>query len=244
MLMAQESAQLRGSHHCIGTGRTIADLIFKIVHDKAVANGGAISAEQINSVKAEFIVSLPSGMEFFERINRQCMAASGSAAPDLFCLENILATLLSASGNGSARYVFRTQIQKCGPGWLDCFFQGLSQIARKNLSDKSWQDLIGAYVHTAEIDKADLQVSDLIARNDVKAILSDSMVPFYEMFASHKIAISIVAKLNSVIARKYNLTGFSIVKVTDVQMEQFLTMLQKEMSIKLPQPIAGKQAGS
>ncbi len=231
--MAQESAQLRGSHHCIGTGRTIADLIFQLVHDKAVANGGAISAEQIMSVKAEFIVSLPSGMEFFEKINRQCMAASGSAAPDQFSLDNILATLLSASCNGSARYVFRAQIQKCGLNWLDCFFQGLSQIARKNLSDESWKGLIAAYVHTAEIDKADMQVSDLIARNDVKAILSDAMVPLYETVASHKTAKSIVAEINSAIARKYNLTGFSIVKITDVQMEQFLTMLQKEMSIKL-----------
>ena len=107
-----QSAQLRGSHHCIGTGRAIADLIFKIVHDKAVANGGAISAEEILGVKAEFIVSLPSGIGFFEKVNQECMVASGSAAPDPFSRVNILSTLLSAGGNGSAAYAFRSQIQR------------------------------------------------------------------------------------------------------------------------------------
>jgi hypothetical protein len=49
-----ELAQLRGSHHCIGTGRAVADLIFKIVHGQAVSNGGTISAEEILSLKAQF----------------------------------------------------------------------------------------------------------------------------------------------------------------------------------------------
>ncbi len=232
MVMAQQSAKLRGSHHCIGTGRTIADLIFKIVHDKAVANGGAISPEQILSVKAEFIVSLPSGVKFFEKINQECMAASGSAAPDPFCLDNILTTLFSACVNASARYAFMTQIKQCGLNWLDCFFQGLSQIAQKNLSDEFWEGLIAAYVHAAEIKKADMQVSDLIARNDVKAILSESLAPLYKMFESDKIAKSIGAEINGVIARKYVATGFSTVKITEVQMRQFLTMLQKEIPIR------------
>ncbi len=97
---------------------------------------------------------------------------------------------------------------------------------------KSWEALIAAYVHAAEIEKADMQVSDLIARNDVKAILSDSVAPLYKMFESDKVAKSIGAEINSVIARKYNATGFSTVKITDVQMRQFLTMLQKEMPIR------------
>lgn len=135
-----QSAQLRGSHHCIGTGRAIADLIFKMVHDKAVANGGALSAEEILGVKAEFIVSLPSGIGFFEKVNQECTFASGSAAPDPFSRVNILSTLLSAGGKGSAAYAFRSQIEKCSPNWLDYFFQGLSQVVRRNISNELWED--------------------------------------------------------------------------------------------------------
>ena len=76
-----------------------------------------------------------------------------------------------------------------------------------------------------------MQVSDLIARYDVKAIL-ESLAPLYAMFESDKIAKSISAEINIVIGRKYNAMGFSSVKITDVQMRQFLTVLQKEMPIE------------
>ena len=231
-----ELEQLRGSHHCIGTGRAVADLIFKIVHSRAMENGGMISAKDILSVKAQFIVNLPSGMDFFERINRECMHASGSAAPDPFSRDNLLSTLLLACGKGSAEYAFKYQKEKCGPDWLSNFFQGLAEVARRNISRESWQDLIAAYVHTAEASKAKMQVLDVIARNDVKKILSDSMAPLYKMFESDQIARSTSFAINDFIALKYNVRGPSVVKITDDQMGQFLTMLSKEMPLRLHPP--------
>ena len=122
-----ELAQLRGSHHCIGTGRAVADLIFKIVHGQAVSNGGTISAEDILSLKAQFILNLPSGMDFFEQINRQCMHASGSPADDPLSRQNLLPTLLTVCARSSAEHAFRLQIVKCKAIWLKPFFQGLSE---------------------------------------------------------------------------------------------------------------------
>jgi hypothetical protein len=241
ILMMPESAQIRGSHHCIGTARMVADLIFEFVHSQAIANGGMISAEDILSAKAQFVLSLPVGIDVFEKINRECMHASGSAAPDPFSRDNILSTLLSACGKGSAEYAFNFQIDRCGPSWLSCFFQGLSQVARKNISEESWGDLITAYVHAAEIYKANMHVFDVIARNDVKATLSDCIAPLYKMFESDEIAKSTSAEINNVIARKYNVTGPSIVKITDDQMKRFLTMLLKEMSLRLHPPVTGNQ---
>jgi hypothetical protein len=233
-----QPAQLRGSHHCIGTGRTIADLIFKIVYDRAIENGGALSAEEVLSVKAEFIVSLPSGVDFFERVNQECMYASGSAAPDPFSRDNILSTLLLACGKGSARYAFRFQIERYGPDWLGYFFQALSQVVRRNISNELWEDLIAAYVHAAEINKANMQVLDVIARNDVRVILSDSVAPLYRMLELDEIARSTGAEINDVIACKVAEPG--IVKITDDQMKTFLTMLAKEMS---PSAAANQAAG-
>jgi hypothetical protein len=168
------------------------------------------------------------------------MHASGSAAPDPFSRDNILSTLLSACGKGSAEYAFKFQIDRCGPTWLSCFFQGLSQVARKNISEESWGDLITAYVHAAEINKANMHVFDVIARNDVKATLSDCIAPLNKMFESDEIAKSTSAEINDVI-RNYNVTGPSIVEITDDQMKRFLTMLLKEMSFRLHPPVTGNQ---
>ena len=177
-------------------------------------------------------------MDFFEKINRECMYASGSAAPDPFSRENILSTLLSACGKGSAEYAFKLQIEKCGPTWLNSFFQGLSQVARENLNEESWQDLVAAYVHTAEISKANMQVFDVLTRNDVKRILSDGLVPLYRMFESDEIAKSIAAEINHVIALEYDAAGPSVVKIAEDQLKRFLTILSKEMSLKPPPIVA------
>src|SRR5665647_645030 len=237
--MMPESAQIRGSHHCIGTARIVADLIFEFVHSQAIANGGMISAEEILSAKAQFILSLPVGIDFFERINRECMHASGSVAPDPFSRDNILSTLLSACGKGSAEYAFKLQIERCSPSWVSYFFQGLSQVARKNISEESWEYLITAYVHAAEINKADMHVFDVIARNDVKATLSECIAPLYKMLESDEVAKSTSAEINDVIARNYNVTGPSIVEIADDQMRRFFTMLLKEMSFRLHPPVTG-----
>ena len=231
-----EPAQLRGSHHCIGTARVVGDLIFKIVHDQAVSKGGTISAEEILSLKAQFFLNLPSGIDFFEKINRQCMHASGSAADDPLSRQNILPTLLAVCTKSSAEHAFRLQTEKCKAIWLKSFFQGLSEVVRRNLNEESWRNLTAAYVHTAEMKKANMQVLDVLARHDVKAILADGLAPLYEVFESDKIAKSISAHINYVIAREYNVTGPSIVKITDEELMTFLTMAQKEMPIRLPEP--------
>src|SRR5665647_783069 len=234
-----ELEQLRGSHHCIGTGRAIADLIFKLVHGQAVSNGGTIPAEAILSLKAQFFLNLPSGIDFFEKINRQCMHASRGAADDPLSRQNILPTLLTVCTKSSAEHAFRLQIEKSKAIWLKSFFQGLSEVVRRNLNEESWQNLIAAYVHTAELKKANMQVLDVLARHDVKAILADGLAPLYKVFESDKIAKSISAQINNVIAREYNVTGPSIVKITDEELITFLTMAQKEMPIRSPEPSLG-----
>jgi hypothetical protein len=85
-----ELAGIRGSHHCIGTGRAVADVIFGLVHSQATKNGGVLSAEEILSLKAQFVLSLPAGIAFFEKVNQQCMRIVG------FC-SNISSTNCRAS---------------------------------------------------------------------------------------------------------------------------------------------------
>ena len=227
-----ELAGIRGSHHCIGTGRAVADVIFGLVHRQATKNGGVLSAEEILSLKAQFVLSLPSGIAFFEKVNQQCMKASGGTSPDPLSRDHILQTLLSVCAKGAAEHAFRFQIEKCKEIWLNCFFRGLSQIVRKNISDESWLVLIAAYVQTAALNKANMQVIDMLARHDVRAIIADGLTPLYKMLESENTTRSASAEINNVIAREYSVTGPSIVKITDEELMSFLTMLQQEMTIK------------
>jgi len=87
-----------------------------------------------------------------------------------------------------------------------------------------------------------MQVLDLLARNDVKEIISDGLAPLYTMLEFDEIAKSTSAQINDVIAREYKIAGPSIVKITDEDLMTFLTMLQKEMPIRLHLPLTSETA--
>jgi hypothetical protein len=231
--MKPKPDQIRGSHHCIGTSRITADAIFGIIHSRAVANGGTISIEAINDAKAQFIESLPSGIDLFEKINRECMAASKSTAPDPFSSDMILSTLLAACGDGSAKHAFKIQLEHCGNKWLDYFFQGFAQNVQKNLGGKTWGRLRAAFVHSAEKRKGNTQISDLLNRNEVKEVLLECISPFSKSLELDEFIKSTGATINNYIANTYTIAGPFIAKITDDQMKRFITMLLNELPIKL-----------
>jgi hypothetical protein len=224
-------AQIRGSHHCIGASRMTTDAIFGIIHSRAVANGGMISAQAILDAKAQFIESLPSGIDLFEKINRECMNASESSAPDPFSRDLILSTLLAACGKGSAEHAFRLQIDRCGLTWLNYFFYAFAQCAQRNLSLASRGRLISDFVGAAEKFKENLQVSDLIHRSNVQAILLECIAPFSKTLELDEIVKSIGAEINNYMANRYNIAGPFIAKITDDQLRCFLNMLLHEMPL-------------
>lgn len=226
-------AQIRGCHHCIGTSRILIDAIFSVIHSRAIANGGVISAKAVMDAKAQLIETLPSSVDLFETINRECMAASKSTAPDPFSHDMILSTLLAASAEGSAKHVFKLQIEHCGANWLNYFFQAFAKCAQKNLSQASWKHLIATFVQVAETKKANMQVSDLLHQNQVKETLLECIAPFYKTLGLDEIVKSTAAEIDSYLSRQYNITGPFIAKITDHQMKHFLEMLREEMPLKV-----------
>jgi hypothetical protein len=57
------------------------------------------------------------------------------------------------------------------------------------------------------------------------------------MFEADEIAGSTDAKINDAIARTYSAAGPGFVKTADDKIKAFLTMLSKEMSLKLHLPV-------
>ena len=227
-ILLSNSTQLPGCHHCIGAAHTSTDVIFRIIKSRAISNGGMISVEEIANAHAQFNESISSSVDSLETIHQECMEASGSYAPDRFSRDRILSTLLSACGQRSSRHVFKVQIEKCGPEWLDYFFYALSKVARDNLSKETKVKLLVAYVDAAIKFKSNLSVPALLNQTRIREIVLECIVPFSKRIELDEVSKSTSDRINKYIATKYNFTGPYITKITADQMKQYFATLQKE----------------
>jgi len=223
-----KSAQLPGCHHCIGAADAATDQIVRILRNRAIANGGMISVEEITKAHAQFNESLSSSIDSVETIYQECMEASESHAPDPFSRGMILSTLLSACGERSARQVFKAQIEKCGVEWLGCFFYAMGKLCRDNISDASKVNLIIAYVDAALKFKSNLSASDLVNDTRIKEILIECIGPFFETARLDEVSKATSDRVNKFITTKYNFTGPYIATITTDQMKHYFVMLQRE----------------
>ena len=227
------SAQLRGCHHCIGAAHTVTELIFRVIESRAIANGGSISVEDITNARVDFIGSLSSSVDSFEKIHQECMDASGSYAPDPFSRDMLLSTLLLACGGKSANQVFKLQIGKCGPEWLGYFFYAFAKVARDHRSHESKVHLIIAYADAAGKFKSNLTVPNLLNNDGIKKILLEYVASISKATEIDEESKSTSGRVNEFIATKYNFTGPYITKITADQMKQYFVMLQKETELAL-----------
>jgi hypothetical protein len=139
----------------------------------------------------------------------------------------ILSTLLLACGEKSARQVFKAQIEKCGVGWLGCFFYAIGKICRDNLSRASKINLIVAYADAAVKFKSNLSASDLLNDTRIKETLLECIEPFSETAGLDEKSKSTSDRVNKFIATKYNFTEPYIATITTEQMKQYFIMLQR-----------------
>ena len=86
-----------------------------------------------------------------------------------------------------------------------------------------------------EISKTNVQVLDVIARNDVKAILSDCNGSALQNVSNRRDRW--IEEINDVIARRYSVAGSGVVRITDDQITALLTMPSREVSLKLHLPV-------
>ena len=53
------AAMLRGPHHSVGIAISVAERIFHFMKVRADAQGGNLSAADLNGLRAQFLASLP-----------------------------------------------------------------------------------------------------------------------------------------------------------------------------------------
>jgi hypothetical protein len=228
------SNALPGPHHCIGTARAATEVVFRSLRAQCVAAGGTLSQHAIEELYANIIGSFSSGFDLFESIHHNCMAASLSIAEMPFARDRILATMLRACGEKSARHVFALQLEYLGPTWLGRFFDGFAQFVRLEFCGNADIRLINAYVDAvAAASDRQLSIEQLLRRDAVQAVVRECILPFAPTAAPEQMAKPACDAINAYIAAKSLITEPHVSKITEDQACRFLCMLPHELDVTL-----------
>jgi len=218
---------VRGCHHCIGTGVTVANLVFNFVEGQA-RTGEALSEAAVGELRRRFITGLTSGYDFFETIHRQCMEASLAPERGQFARERVLASVLRLCGLHAAQQAFKNQIACSDLRWLDEFFCAFARFVGEHI----WADvdnvMIDAYVSSAAIHKARLTVPKLLLEPKTHEVVNRCIGIFTNNKECEDKAEALTNSVNNHLAGKWCISGAHPAKTTPGQVRQFLTLLPKE----------------
>lgn len=228
------SEALPGPHHCLGTARAAADIVYRSLHAQCVARGGVLSVEDLEHCYTEIIDSFSSGFDIFERRHLMCMHVSISMAEMPFTRERILTTVLRACGETAARQVFAPQVEELDEAWLRPFFDGFAHYIREHLCADADQRLIAAYVEAGLTHKGKIGLGELLNHKIVLNVLRDCGRPLAEQPIPSGLVDQICDSLNGHAARHAATTETSPISVGAEQMATFLTLLARQFAMQIP----------
>jgi hypothetical protein len=230
----QVSKTLPGPHHCIGTARAVTEVVFRSLRAKCAAHGGTLSQHELDELFTNIIGSFSSGFDMFESMHHSCMAASLSIAEMPFARERILATMLHACGEKSARHVFDLQLAYLGPTWLGRFFDGFAHFVRQEYCRNADIRLINAYVDTAAASpNGQLSVEQLLLQEPVRNVLRECILPFAPAGTPEQMAKPVCDSINASAAAQTHIVEPHVSKITEDETLRFLRMLPHELHVKL-----------
>ena len=228
------SEALPGPHHCLGTARTAADIVYRSLHAQCVARGGVLSVEDLEHCYAEIIDSFSSGFDIFERCHLTCMHASISMAEMPFSRERILATVLRACGEAAARQVFAPQVEQLDEAWLRPFFDGFAHYVRQHLCADADQRLTAAYVEAGLTHKGKIGLDELLDHKIVLNVLGDCGRPLAEQPVPSGLVDQICDSLNGHAAGQAATADAPPISVGAEQMASFLALLARQIAMQIP----------
>ncbi len=235
------SEALPGPHHCLSTGRGVAEIVYRSLHAQCVARGGNLSVEDLERCYAEIVESFSSGFDLFERRHFQCMNASLSTAEMPFARDRILATILRACAEPVARQAFPQQVEQWGELWLTPLFAGFAQYVRHLCIDADAR-LIAAYVEAGLARKAKISLAELLKHKIVQNVLRDCARPFAEQPVPQAMVRQVCDSLNSYSPLPDGAYEAKAGKVRDEQVQHFLGLLAPQVASIAPPEAAVHEA--
>jgi hypothetical protein len=231
-------SDLPGPHHCIGTARTVVDVAFRTLRAKCAARGGNLSLEELDKYCAQIGESISSGFGLFELRQHSCMCASMGIAEMPFARDKILATLLCACVEQSARAAFSLQIDRFGTQWIGELFDSLAEFVHGHVHGDIDTRLIKAYVETAAIPNIKLTIKELLKREAIKNALRESITVFEMPGAADLTVRELTNAVNQSFVKR-NFKDSSPCTVTEGEMRRFLILLPQQLRATLNATPAG-----
>ena len=109
---------LSGPHHCIGTARSVVDLVFRHLHDCCAPDDGSLNRGDLEAARVRLLNDLTSSnLDWIENVFSRCLDAN-THAPFVLERHNILSKLLLSGSEAWARTAFDPQVARYGQAWL------------------------------------------------------------------------------------------------------------------------------
>jgi hypothetical protein len=234
----------RGPHHCAAVGNTVAEMIFRYLKSRCQTAGGNLTEADLDTARAHFLAGFPNAFPFFDSSNQRCMEASGSTAPAPFQQNAILGSLLLACGHKPARTAFDLQVARFGAPWLTQFFGGFAQYVREKVCPDADARLYKLYAVAAVRHGAKLAVADLLKEEPVQRVMRECLAPIVAGEAAVTLAAPLSDTISMYIATQRGIPKPDISKVTDQQVQNFLTWLPPQVMLALSAngPITAQRA--
>jgi hypothetical protein len=224
---------LRGPHHCVAVGGSVAEMVFRYLKSRCQTAGGSLSEADLDAARSHFVASFPNAFNFFDQSHQRCMEASGASAPAPFGQDTILATLLLACGHKAARPAFDMQVTRFGAPWLSQFFGGFAQYVRERICPDADARLYKLYAVAAVKYGAKLSVADLLKEEPVQRVLRECLAPVVAADAPSTLAAPLSDTVSMHIATVRGIPKPDISKVTDQQVHAFLNWLPPQVMLSL-----------
>ncbi|HZP75472.1 MAG TPA: hypothetical protein VFB45_04965 [Pseudolabrys sp.] len=231
--MIDMDQKIGGCHHCIGAAYTMTALIFHFLHRKAVTSG-SLSPADIAELRRSLLESYASGVELFEAIHGECMAASKCGHSNVLSShESILPALLSTCGHQAAHTSFKTAITKCGSTWLDDFFAGLAHFVMASLGPAAGAELTAAFLAAAAAHKSQLTLTKLLQEPKMAAFFARCLEVLNPYSERTDLPATISTSINSYIIAHRRIPQAHPARTTAQEMRYFLELLPKEAQLAM-----------
>jgi hypothetical protein len=224
---------LRGPHHFLAAGSSVAEMIFRFLQSRCQAGGGTLSAADLESAHTQFLNSLPNAFSFFDTVHQRCMEASAATAPELLGQDAILGSLLLACSQKAARTAFDLQVTRFGDVWLNQCFGGVAQYVRQHICPTADERLYKVYARVAMKVGAKLTIADLVKDDAARAILRECLAPLITADAQDALGAPLSDTVSLHIATVRGIPKPDISKVTEQQMRSFLAWLPPQVMLTL-----------
>lgn len=218
---------MRGPHHCLGTARTITELIIRHLEACAEERGGQLTIAELKAAHLQFVDQLSTiYLRQIEDIHAGCMEASGSPVVSPVSRGQILSSVLYMSTHAIGRRAFRNAHDRGGPDSLMLIYDGFAHFLRTSFCPGVDDTLFGIYAKVATVVGPRFALPQLVQERDVQLLLRQCLAALVTPGAAAAHARALAGSINEFVSNLSGTTESAECPVAHSEAEHFLRELR------------------